>query len=467
MTQATAVEATGRDVSLRWASLRVVALLMLVVGLGHFNRMSISVAGTERIISADGITATRMGMVYTIFLIGYTLAMLPGGWLIDRVGARWALALMCGASAVGVVMTGVTGWLSPTPVALWAGLLVVRGLMGVVNSPLHPGSAYMVGHSIPPSWTSLANGLVCFAACVGIASTYLVFGGLMDLIDWPAAFCVSGGATFGLLLLWLVLAPRAEAPAPASSGSPAVRPADLLRDRGLICLTLSYAALGYFQYLFFYWVEYYFNTVLELTTERSRLYSTLVNLSSGVGMVVGGWVMDRAMRLGRFGHAIVPVAGLTGSAVVLMLGLWTSHPELTLACFSLAMGALGMCEGPFWTMSVLMGGRRGGTTAAFMNTGGNAGGLLAPVLTPQLSHYFGWQVGMGLASLVALGGAALWVGIASPSGRAPDEKAREDASADSEGPAIMTARGQVESRTTYHRDPNTPIQRPSDGTTPR
>jgi dipeptide/tripeptide permease len=84
---------------------------------------------------------------------------------------------------------------------------------------------------------------------------------------------------------------------------------------------------------------------------------------------------------------------------------------LTLVCFVGAMGALGLCEGPFWTTAVEMGGRRGGTTAALMNTGGNAGGLLSPVLAPHLSHYFGWQVGMGLAGVVAVGGALLWLGI--------------------------------------------------------
>ncbi len=177
-----------------------------------------------------------------------------------------------------------------------------------------------------------------------------------------------------------------------------------------MCLVLSYAAMGYFQYLFFYWAQYYFKDVLKLSVETSRHYSTLVVLANGVGMVLGGWLADRAGAW-RGGRGLVPAAGLVGSALVLILGLMTTHPELTLVCFVGAMGALGLCEGPFWTTAVEMGGRRGGTTAALMNTGGNAGGLLSPVLAPQLSHYFGWQVGMGLAGVVAVGGALLWLGI--------------------------------------------------------
>ena len=69
---------------------RTVLLLMCVVACGHFNRVGISVAGTERIIPAYGISAKQMGMVYSAFLVFYTLAMFPGGWFIDRFGARRA-----------------------------------------------------------------------------------------------------------------------------------------------------------------------------------------------------------------------------------------------------------------------------------------------------------------------------------------------------------------------------------------
>jgi MFS family permease len=405
------------DGSRRGGAVRVVALLMLVAAFGHFNRISISVAGTGRLIPDEGISETRMGMVYSGFLLCYTIAMLPGGWLIDRYGARAALAVLLAGSAVFVALTGLTSMVGGSAALLWTALMVVRCVMGVVNAPLHPGSAQLVGQCVPASQVSFANGLVTFAACVGISATYFVFGGLMDGLGWPGAFYASAGLTVLVLLVWVWgttnAAPSASV---AEAGSAAHRASAGLRfvlwHRGLICLTLSYAAMGYVQYLFFYWVEYYFKDVLHLDKDRARLYSTLVTLANGVGMVLGGWLADRAARWpGRNAIGLVPVAGLVGSSVVLIAGLWTSHPELTLACFVTAMMALGMCEGPCWTTAVAIGGRRGGTAAALMNTGGNAGGLIAPVLTPLLSHYFTWQVGMGLAALVALAGAVLWLGI--------------------------------------------------------
>ena len=74
---------------------------------------------------------------------------------------------------------------------VWLGLLVVRSLLGVVYAPLHPGSARMVSDELPPRSRPLANGLVNFSACLGIAATQLVHGALIDRFDWPVAFLIS------------------------------------------------------------------------------------------------------------------------------------------------------------------------------------------------------------------------------------------------------------------------------------
>src|SRR5438552_1384915 len=78
----------------------LVRLLMLVAALGHFNRVGMSVAGAERIIPQYHFEPAQMGLVYSAFLFCYTVAMLPGGWFIDRFGARAALAVFGFGSAI-------------------------------------------------------------------------------------------------------------------------------------------------------------------------------------------------------------------------------------------------------------------------------------------------------------------------------------------------------------------------------
>jgi ACS family glucarate transporter-like MFS transporter len=80
---------------------------------------------------------------------------------------------------------------------------------------------------------------------------------------------------------------------------------------------------------------------------------------------------------------------------------------------SLALGILGLAEGPFWVTAVEVGGRAGGRSAGIFNTGGNAGGIVSPWITPWISETLGlgWQAGIGLGAAVGLAGGALWFWI--------------------------------------------------------
>src|SRR5262249_54043884 len=84
-------DAADRPTSVRW---RVIALLMAYSAVNHFNRTCMPAAGTEHILKEYDIDETQIGMVYSAFLLAYTICMTPGGWVIDRWGGRRALAWM-------------------------------------------------------------------------------------------------------------------------------------------------------------------------------------------------------------------------------------------------------------------------------------------------------------------------------------------------------------------------------------
>src|SRR5262245_14547982 len=204
--------------------------MMMFVALAHFNRVSMAVTGTEQIIRSGLLSETAMGVVYSAYLVPYTLFMMPGGWFIDRFGPRMAWVVAGLGATVFVALTGVAGllWAPATEVktrvgivgggtavvgllatyagALWWGLLVVRGLLGVVYAPLHPTGARLVANWVPRSKATLANGLVTWSATIGMASCYVVFGLLIDRFNWPGAFLVSAGVTLLLTLVWIALA---------------------------------------------------------------------------------------------------------------------------------------------------------------------------------------------------------------------------------------------------------------------
>ena len=400
----------------RWV---ILGFLMAICFLSHFNRASITSAGDERIMAQYQISPAQMGAIYSSFLVVYTLFMIPGGLFLDWKGPRMALGLMGIGSAAFCGFTGMVGlgFLSWMPMV--TALFVVRATMGLVSTPLHPSAARAIGNWFPPVEAGLANGLVTGASVVAYAVVHPVFGGLIDRLDWPYSFLTTGAVTFLLAVAWWVIG--RDRPA-AGIDEPLAVPAALrertsgvmtvLASRPMIFLTLSYAAVGYFQYLFFYWLHYYFESILHLEKHLSRNYSALPNLAMAAGMPVGGWLLGWwERRQGPVRRHWFPMAGMSLSAFCLLLAIASTKIGWTVTFLTLALGVLGLTESCFWTTSVRLGGNRGGTTAAIMNTGGNGIGLLAPLLTPIIGTYLGWSWGLGVGAVVGLAGALCWFGI--------------------------------------------------------
>src|SRR5438477_7527561 len=321
----------------RW---RIVALLMALCFISHLNRISMAVAGDERIMKQFSLDPEKMGAIYSAFLFVYTLCMIPGGFFIDRFGPRAALMVVGFGSALFGALTGVVGFVCAGVAQIWFSLVVVRGLMGLFTTPLHPGCARAVADWTPVPRRSLVNGLVTGAALLGVASTYKVFGALIAWIDWTNAFLVTGTLTVLLTGTWMLVsretAHRKGQASTHDNGGQTMRRQNshssgwlaLLKNRSLILLAFSYAAIGYFQYLFFYWMHYYFDEILHLGKSASQYYAGIPPLAMAIGMPLGGWLSDKLQSvLGhRWGRAVVPLGGMIAGAVQLGLGVVAKEP---------------------------------------------------------------------------------------------------------------------------------------------
>jgi MFS family permease len=78
---------------------------------------------------------------------------------------------------------------------------------------------------------------------------------------------------------------------------------------------------------------------------------------------------------------------------------------MTAVLLSLAIGFSSVCEGPFWSMAIDIGGDDVGSAGGILNTGGNVGGFFAPILTPLIASYAGWSWGLYSGSLMVIAGA--------------------------------------------------------------
>jgi sugar phosphate permease len=64
------------------------------------------------------------------------------------------------------------------------------------------------------------------------------------------------------------------------------------------------------------------------------------------------------------------------------------------------------CEGPFRAAAIRVADKNVGAACGILNTGGNLGGFLAPIVTPYIASRASWSWGLFFGSLMALGGAA-------------------------------------------------------------
>jgi MFS family permease len=404
---------------------RVVGLLILISFTNYFNRITMPVAG-ERIMREYAIDEIRMGFVYSAMLWVYTAFMIPGGWLADRLGGWRILIVMGLGTAAATGLTGLAGHPVLPVVMVWPALLTARGMMGLFTAPVYPAAGRIVTHWVPFSRRALVNGLVTGAGMVGIALAHPLFGGLIAALDWRRAFGVTAAGTALLTGVWAWLGRDDPAARVVTAGPAAIalRPGwgrALAGRRSLWLLCLSYATVGYVEYLVFYWSGHYFKEVLGFSEGEGRLAAMLPPLLMAVTMPLGGALADRLMGpMGyRWARATVGLGGMVVCAVLVCAGTWVSGTAAIVACFALALGAIGLSEGAAWATAIDLGGSWGATSAAIVNTGGNLGGSLAPVvtpwigamLTPWVGRALGWAWGVRLGGLLCLLGGLLWIGI--------------------------------------------------------
>jgi ACS family glucarate transporter-like MFS transporter len=387
----------------------IVALLCSFSMISYLDRVVISIAG-PRIIGEFGISATAMGTVYSAFTLGYGLFMIPGGHFTDRFGPWRTLTVMGIGSAL---FTGLTALGAQAGVGAVIGIVTVlfaiRFGLGVATAPLYPACARMTANWIPGSFHGRVQGLIIAGSSFGAAIAPLLFSALGADVPWRSSFVIAALATAAVALFWFWYArdyPGSQDEAYSIRAAKRVLSwAALFRNRNLLLITYAYGTLGYFQYIFFYWIYYYFEHVLALPRIVSARYTTFVFVIEGLIMPLGGLLSDRLTKFygAQFGRRIVPIFALSLGATFLFIGSHRAGFPAAL-CLALACGLAACCEGPFWATVTDLEREQVGGASGILNTGAQIGGLLAPVLTPLIAERADWRSALYAGCLFAISG---------------------------------------------------------------
>ena len=174
---------------------RIVGLLFSGTVINYIDRVNISVAAPV-IMDASGWSKSEFGMVFSAFLVGYSVLQLPGGLVADRWSARKVLAIaFCGFS----VFTALT---PPAVSAFWL-LLSARFLVGMFESVTIPALTSVNARWIPRAEFGRAQTLSVSGVTVGQMIAYPLTTWIILNFSWQLVFYFNALLGFVWAVVWL------------------------------------------------------------------------------------------------------------------------------------------------------------------------------------------------------------------------------------------------------------------------
>ena len=362
----------------------IVVLLAISSIIAYMARVNLSVAvidsGFEHFFQLNGI---GKGLVNSAFFWSYAALQIPAGWIADRYGSKYAIAI---GFAVWSVLTALTSF----TVGLTS-LFAIRLLVGAGEAILHPASMRWIRFHFPEKHRGLAIGLFMsgskFGPAIGaVASAWLIQG-----FGWQAMFLILGLGALVWLIPWLTLV-RDDSGTGEARHVTAQTPSDLTMVQLAANPIIWGTVIGTFCYMYFVyfcmtWLPAYFKEARGLSVGSSSLFTAFSFGGIAIVAILGGWAADRMIAGGRDAVRVrkaFTIIGFLMASTELAGGLSSSlNVALFFSVFSLS--GLGLATANYWALTqTLLPGRAIGQVVGIQNCAASVAGIIAPILTGWL-----------------------------------------------------------------------------------
>ena len=371
---------------------RVVAFTMALAAVTYLDRVCIAVLAPK--ISAElSLSRIEMGYIFSAFAVAYAAFGVPAAWWADRDGARKVLTW------VVLVWSGFT----MATAAAWnfVSMAAIRFLFGIGEAGAWPSVARVYSRWIPLAERGRIQGIFFAGAHLSGGLTPLVVAAIAGWLEWRAIFVVFGlvGMVWALgWYAWFRDEPRDHPSVPADERDhiEATRGLSVAKSQGswlavfktptVAPLCVQAFANSYGFYFFITWLPTYLAQAHGMKGAELAVFSGLPLMLSFVADLTGGEGSDRLARIFslRAARQAFGVGGYVLAATAIFLA--TQLQVGFVAGFLIAIG--GACSmltlAPAWATAVDVGGRHAGVTAGVMNTVGQVGGILSPLVLAYL-----------------------------------------------------------------------------------
>jgi ACS family glucarate transporter-like MFS transporter len=186
---------------------------------------------------------------------------------------------------------------------------------------------------------------------------------------------------------------------------------ELMRNRDVLALTVSYVCMNYVFYLLANWSFFYLVQERHFTRLEGGFLASTPPLAAAIAAGLGGYLAGvLGERYGvRIGLRIIPLLSLPAAGVLQFAAVDAANAYLAVVALALCYAAVEINEGPYWAAIMHVGRADSMAASGLLNTGGNLGGLICMPIVGYLSDHHAWTLAFLIGTGFAAVSAALWL----------------------------------------------------------
>lgn len=374
------------------ARLFILGLVTIGTMINYLDRTVLSVA-SKPLAEDLGLDAAVMGLVFSAFSWTYAAAQIPGGILLDKIGARLTYGLSLTFWSLFTLLQGFAGNL--------AALLTFRLGLGIAEAPCYPTNSRILSIWFPQNERARATGVYSVGQYFGLAFLSPILFWIVATFGWRHLLIGVGlvGMVFGGLWYLLYRDPHQlkgvnqaeldyiEAGGGLGHTAPKVKFSwasvrALISQRQILGASIGQFASNSTLVFFLTWFPTYLATERHMTWIKVGFFAVMPFLAASVGVMVGGFVSDYILK--RTGNANIArkgpiVAGLLMASTIVAAN-FVDNNILVIAILSFAFFGQGMCNLGWTLISDVAPKALIGLTGGVFNFCANLAGIITPLV---------------------------------------------------------------------------------------
>lgn len=403
----------------RWV---VMALIFVIYTVAAADRANIGVA-LPFIRNDFHMSNTEAGAFISLFFVGYSVAQIPAGFLCSKLGVRRIFSVFMLLTSLFTGLIGTSGSVLM--------LKLYRLGLGLAEAPLPVGITSTINHWFPPKEKGTATGIFLSAAKFGPVIVPPLGALIIQMAGWQEIFFLFAIPGIILSVIWFFLVKNDPAESPHCSpsevayiqscssvrqGEAVQRKHDSLRwlDRLIraqkVKLLDTYgsvfrswnvwgSSLGYFLMtgivnVILAWLPTYLMTVKHFSVMKMGFVASAPFVGAVLGNLAGGWFSDNVVNRRR--KPTMLITALSTSFMMYALTFSPNDPMLLAALLFITGLLLNLGYSSFMVYPMGLTTKKAYPIAmSVVNTGGQAGGAIAPLVTGMILDAYSWDAVFG------------------------------------------------------------------------